>query len=237
MEIFGKSYRVPAILIISIVLVLFFVVSMVVYWQVDESANKTSGFMGSLAAGMLVAIVQMFVAWYDYYKNEQLRKIELIEILYDRDSRGKYEKYIKDAKSHIDVMGVTAARFFAHFADLDKNASEGAKVIIYALERGVNVRILLPSENYLPNDKKNAASLVFEIYKKLSERYDRIELKYFNHTPAHSVFRIDDTCIIGPVFPEVESKYTPALHLKNTSPIAIKYIDYFETEWMNAKKA
>ena len=236
MEIFGKSYRVPAILIISILLVIIFAVSIIVYWQTDESA-KTSGFMGSLAAGMLVAIVQLFIAWYDYYKNEQLRKIELLEILYDRDSRGKYEKYIRGAKSHIDVMGVTAARFFAHFADLDKNASEGAKVIIYALERGVSVRILLPSADYIPNNKRNAASVVLEQYKNLSERYDRIELRYFNHTPAHSIFRIDDTSIIGPVFPEVESKYTPAMHLKNTSPIAIKYIDYFETEWKEAKKA
>ena len=161
MEIFGKSYRIPAILIISILLVIIFAVSIIVYWQTDES-TKTSGFMGSLAAGMLVALVQLFIAWYDYYKNEQLRKIELLEILYDRDSRGKYEKYIRVAKSHIDVMGVTAARFFAHFADLDKNASEGAKVIIYALERGVSVRILLPSADYLLKEKRNAPSVWIE---------------------------------------------------------------------------
>ena len=236
MEVFGKNYRVPALLVISFLLVILLIVSLVAYWQMD-STSKLSGLTSSLAAGFVVAIIQLLIAGYDYYQNEKLKKLELIEILYDRDSRGKYEAYIKKAKSHIDIMGVTASRFFDHFADLDKDASEGAKTLIYALERGVHVRILLPLDNYLSNEKKrNAAKVVLGKYKELSERYDQIEIRYFDHSPAHSIFRIDDTSIVGPVFPEVESKYTPALHLKNTSPIALKYNKYFETEWVKAKR-
>ena len=61
-----------------------------------------------------------------------------------------------------------------------------------------------------------------------------IDIRYFNHTAAHSIFRVDDTCIIGPVFPELESKYTPALHVMNSSPVALNYMDYFESEWNQA---
>lgn len=236
MDFFGKSIRVPAILIISGILVILLIVLIIFLWQSEDPNSKLSGFIISLTAGLLIAIVQLGIAWYDYAKNSELRKLELKEIFYDRDSRNKYEVYIKSSKRQIDVMGVTANRFFSHFADLDANASVGAKTLIYALEQGVTIRILLPLDKYLPNEeKKNAAKVVLEKYKELHNRYNKIELRYFDHSPAHSIFRVDDTCIVGPVFPDVESKYTPALHLNNTSPMAVKYINYFDSEWEEAK--
>jgi hypothetical protein len=71
----------------------------------------------------------------------------------------------------------------------------------------------------------------------IKEKYPNysLEVKYFNHIPAHSIFNVDDKCIVGPVFPEVESKYTPALFLRNSSPIADKYLKYFEYEWNKAE--
>lgn len=240
MGVFGKSIRVPAILIISILLVIFMIVSFAIYWQTEDSASKLGGLFGSLAVSLLVAIIQLVIAWNDYAKNAELRKLELKEILYDRDSRKKYEGYIKNSKRQIDVMGVTASRFLDHFGDLDNNATKEAKTLIFALEQGVYVRILVPSpeEKYLGSkEKMDKASNALEKYKKLSARYDNIKLKYFDHSPAHSIFRIDDTCIVGPVFPDVESKYTPALHLNNTSPMAVKYINYFDSEWGKAKPA
>ena len=238
MGVFGKSIRVPAILIVSLLLVTLMIVSFVIYWQTDDSASKLGSLLGSLAVSLLVAIIQLVIAWNDYAKNAELRKLELKEILYNRDSRGKYEAYIKKSVSQIDVMGVTASRFFDHFGDLDNTASEEAKPLICALMRGVRVRILvpLPDKKYLKSEENlNKASNALVKYKKLSAMYDNIELRYFDHFPAHSIFRIDDTCIVGPVFPEVESKYTPALYLQNTSPMAVKYINYFDSEWEEAK--
>ena len=240
MEIFGKSIRVTAVLIISLLLVILMIVSFVIYWQTDGLDSKLGSLFGGLAVSLFVAIIQLIIAWNDYAKNAELRKLELKEILYNRDSRGKYEAYIKKSVSQIDVMVVTASRFFDHFGDLDNNASEEAKTLVFALMRGVRVRILvpLPDKKYLKSDEKiNKASNALEKYRKLSTKYDKIELRYFDHSPAHSIFRIDDTCIVGPVFPEVESKYTPALYLKNTSPMAVKYINYFDSEWEDAKPA
>lgn len=236
MNVLGKSYGI----LVAILLVALLVILIVVYWNIDDPSNKLSGFSVSLAASLAVALIQLGLASYEYKHNEKLRELELKEILYNRDSRVKYEAYIKNSRRQIDIMGVTASRFFEHFGDLDDNASEEAKALIYALERGVRVRILLPlpQENYLNNEEKMIkAKNALEKYRKLSARYDKIELKHFDHSPAHSIFRIDDTCIIGPVFPKVESKYTPALHLMNTSPMAVKYINYFDSEWEEAKPA
>lgn len=234
MGVFGKSYG----MFVALLLAALLVVLIVIYWNIDDPSNKFSGLSVSLAASLAVALIQLGLASYEYKHNEELRELELKEILYNRDSRVKYEAYIKKSKRQIDLMGVTASRFFEHFGDLDDNAPEEAKALIYALERGVRVRILLPHEKYLNSEEKlNKAKNALEKYRKLSARYDKIELKHFDHSPAHSIFRIDDTCIIGPVFPEVESKYTPALHLMNTSPMAIKYINYFDSEWGNAMPA
>lgn len=239
MKIIGKNYRPSSILVISSFLVLFLFLVVIVYLSEDDTASKLSAFTCSLAAGLVVAIIQLIIAWRDYSKNEELRKLKLLEILYDRDSRTKYETYIKESKRNIDVMGVTAARFFSHFADTDMAATENAKVLLNAMGRNVKVRILLPSDEFLPNDtKREDANRVKVQYSKLKEKYpDNIEIRYFAHTAAHSIFRIDDTCIIGPVFPSLESKYTPALHVMKSSPMALNYMDYFDTEWKDAQKA
>ena len=230
--------RPSSILAISIFLVLLLIFVVVIYLLEDDTASKLSAFTCSLAAGLVVAIIQLIIAWRDYSQNEELRKLELLEILFDRDSRTKYETYIKKSKRNIDVMGVTAARFFSHFADTDMAATENAKVLLNAMGRNVKVRILLPSDQFLPSDtKRQDANRVRVQYRKLKERYpDNIEVRYFDHTAAHSIFRIDDTCIIGPVFPRLESKYTPALHVMKSSPMALNYMDYFETEWKDAEK-
>ena len=88
----------------------------------------------------------------------------------------------------------------------------------------------------LPESKKADYAKVRTKYKELIQRYPNVEIRYFNHIAAHSIFRIDDTCIVGPVFPNLESKNTPALHVMKSSPIALHYMDYFETEWKDAKK-
>jgi len=235
MKVFEQKFKIRVSKLILIALCILLIVSIIFYFLIDDPGTMLGAIFGSLIAGIIVAIIQYCIALQDYNQTEKLKELELIEILYNRDTRDRYEAYIKSACSNIDVMGVTASRFFSHFADLDTNASERAKVLLYALEQGVQVRILLPLEKYLPNEeKKNAARIVKGKFEELANRYDNIKLRYFDHLPAHSIFRIDDTCIVGPVFPEVESKYTPALRLKNTSPVARKYIAYFDSEWENA---
>lgn len=236
MEIYDKSVRVSLSLVATFLLVILIVISLYIFWRAGDDEGKMAGLTGSLAAGLIVAIIQFVLGWLDYAQTKELKKLKLIEILYNRDSRDKYESYIKNSKRNIDVMGVTAVRFFNHFADTDHAASEGAKVLLNAMDRNVKVRVLLPLEKHLPNEiKRQDASRIRVQYGELKKKYPHnLEIRYFNHTAAHSIFRIDDTCIIGPVFPELESKYTPALHLMSSSPMALNYLNYFESEWNQA---
>lgn len=235
MVFFNKSYKISASVIIIGLLIILTAVSLIGYLAADNSDGKWGGLLGSLTAGLIVAIIQFLIAWQDYAQTEKLKKLKLIEILYNRSARDKYTDYIKNCNRELDVMGVTAVRFFNDFADTSTHASEDATVLLKALDRKVHVRVLLPSDDYIPELKKIDSAKVRSIYKELHQ-YQNLEIRYFNHTAAHSIFRIDDTCIIGPVFPELESRNTPALHVMSSSPMAVNYLDYFESEWENAEK-
>lgn len=241
MEVFGKKVKMTMSMVILVVLVLLLVVTFFVYYKTDDHSSPNSlwgPLFGSLAAGLIVAIIQYLIAWQDYKQTEKLKALKLKEVLYYRNTKSKYEEFIKGTNRTLDVMGVTAVRFFRDFADTTQGAPDSSKVLLHALERGVNLRILLPSDKYLPNEsKRQDSNRVRAQYSELKKKYQyNLEIRYFNHIAAHSIFKMDDTCIIGPVFPELESKNTPALHVMNSSPMALNYIDYFESEWKQAKQ-
>lgn len=231
MEIFKKNIKIKATFIIFICLVLFTI--FIGIWLSKTDNTKVWAILGSLFAGIIVAIIQFIIAWQDYNQTEKLKELELIKVLYDRDSRTFYEEYIKSAKRKINMMGVTASRFFNDFADDSPNATSNAKVLLDALQRNVEVRILLPESDYVDINKSGDVEKVKQFVKTINSKFPNYSLvvKYFSHIPAHSIFNVDDKCIVGPVFPELESKYTPALYLRNSSPLADKYLTYFDKEW------
>jgi len=231
MKIFTKNVKINATVIIFTCLLLATVVFGLLFWNTNDT--KILAIFGSLFAGLIVAIIQFIIAWQDYNQTEKLKELELIKVLYNRDSRTFYEEYIKKAKREINMMGVTASRFFNDFADDSPNATSNAKVLLDALQRNVKVRILLPESDFVDENKKQDVAKVKLHVKGIKDKYPNysLQVKHFEHVPAHSIFNVDDKCIVGPVFPELESKYTPALYLRSSSPLADKYLTYFNDEW------
>lgn len=234
MDVFSKSSKISNSAIIIIILAIFTIGTLCAYLYIDNLDARWCAILGSLVAGLIVAIIQFLIAWQDYVQSDKLKELKLIEILYNRASRNKYADYIKSCNRNLDVMGVTAVRFFNDFADTSSGAPENATVLLNALNRTVQVRILLPLDEFLPDSKKNDSARVRAKIKELNH-YQNLQVRYFSHTASHSIFRIDDTCIIGPVFPELESRNTPALHVMKSSPMALNYMDYFNSEWDKAK--
>lgn len=236
MKIFTKKFKMSMSIVVLAILVILLVIVGILYWRENNPSSNWGAILGSLIAGLLVAIIQFLISWQEYQETEKLKELKLVEVLYNRRTKEQYCEYIKSATRKLDVMGSTAVRLFRDFADTTKGAPENSRVLLLALDRGVKVRILLPSEELLPNDEKRQDAK--EVNARRNEiNHENLEIRYFEHKAAHSIFRIDDTCIIGPIFPDIESRNTPALHVMSSSPMAINYLDYFDSEWDRAKEA
>lgn len=230
-NIFKSTVKIKlSIIILLVLVVLAFIVTI---WYYKVSDERLLAILGSLIAGIFVAIIQFLIAWQDYRSTEKLKNLQIKEVLLNRDKRDFYENYVKSAKKVLDMMGVTGSRFMEHFANDDEDAPQNSKVLLEAMSKGVQVRILIPDYDFLStvSDKRNEEN-ARERYRRIKESFPKnFHVRYFKHVPAHSVFLVDDECIVGPIFPELSSKYTPALYLKSKSPFAEKYIDYFNNEW------
>lgn len=230
-EIFSKKIKLNVLIII--VLVILVIICVCWKWYTMNTTSPIGAILSSIIAGLIVALIQLGLSWWDYQMMQKIEKLRLIEILYDRDNRTYYADLIDKSRREIRVMGTTARRFFEHFADMTTGARPEAQVLISALNRGVKVKLLLPSESHIAHNKIADHKQVSETLRSIKKKYPsaEIDIRYFDHIPAHSIFMVDSECIVGPVFEYVESKNTPALHLKNESPFAEKYLAYFEQEW------
>jgi hypothetical protein len=110
MNIFKTNIKIRATVIVIACLILATIAIWIWYGNTDNP--KVSAILGSLFAGLIVAIIQFIIAWKDYKQTEKLKELELIEVLYDRSDRNFYTEYIRRSKQQISMMGVTASRFF-----------------------------------------------------------------------------------------------------------------------------
>lgn len=235
-NLFQKNLKISVSFVIIVAFFIAIIVMLVIYPKCNPE-GLAAPLLGSLIAGLFVAFLQFVIEWEDYREKEKLMKLHLIQIMYNRADARFYSSLIEDSKGEIKVMGVTASRLFNDFCDFDERATPEKKSLIEALARNVNVKVLLPSKDYLPDSKKTKFDEVKEIAKRLSQNYpDHFAIRYFSHTPAHSVFMVDEECIVGPIFPNIESRYSKSLFLKNKSPFAQDYFRYFDEEWSIAQE-
>ena len=75
MSIFNKSYKISASVVIAGLLMILTVASLIGYLVADNSDSKWGGILGSLTAGLIVAIIQFLIAWQDYAQTEKLKKL------------------------------------------------------------------------------------------------------------------------------------------------------------------
>lgn len=229
MNVFNKTRKIKTIWIVILVITIAVIFLTYFYYRIEDNSQKLLGLYSGLITGLFIAIIQLLLNFYEYEKIDKLRSMKIININDNRDSEDYYRGLIKESKETIDIMGVTMDRLFDDFADSDSPRDE-KKVLIMAINRGVKVRFLLPKKEFLTDKNKPKFDLVYEKITKLN-----IEVRYFDHYPAHSIFKIDETCIVGPVFQELQSKDTPAIHFEKNSPFVKKYLDHFEYEWNSSE--
>lgn len=210
------------------------IIVLITIWHINDKQNfDIKTFLG-LLVGILIAMIQRLVSLDEAHKIKLYKELGLNRILLHRDSEDEYRERIKKVQDKLYIMGHTAKRLIEHFADVQGRADK--KVLLEALSRGVDVRILISNKQYLNESKK----IEFETTKSkmlhIKELHSNFIVKYYNHIPTHSLFLCDKECLIGPIFTNLESRDTPTLDMSYDGEYASKYIKYFDNEWNNAEE-
>lgn len=221
--------------VLTLLILINIIIGLLFFNNTFDNFPKVEILMGGLITGLFVSIVQFLMSWNSFRADERMNHLRIISVLPNRDDRTFYTKYLQTATTSIDIMGTTAKRFFEHFADEENHASKNSKVLFNRLDKGVKVRILLPQKKFIGPERQNDVDAVNSILVRLSKKYSNLNYKYFSHQANHNIFRVDDVSIIGPTFSKVSSKNTPGIHIKNTSPLAQKYLMHFNEEWVKGE--
>lgn len=216
--------------------VLFFLIALLLisYWLDVLPGEKWGAIISGLLTGLIVFAFQIWLSWQEILKLDAYDALKIIKILPRRSDREYYGKLLATAKEQILLQGVTVQRFLEDFASKE-DRQEDAKVLLAALGKNVKVRILAASPDYLVDKRnKDKAEQAQIRMKELASQFRNFEYAYFSHPPSHVILTVDGEngeSIVGPVFPKVSSKLTPAIHIRNSSEYVKHYLEYFEKEW------
>ncbi len=233
MEIFKKQVNIYLYKIIIVVVLLVIFILSVNYFKSDPYLPVTP-LLGGMITGLSVALLQLLLMWTEHKEMEKIKKLGIKMILAHRDDEALYRKVIENAKEEIRVLGNTAVRFMNDFAD---EARTDKKALIDALNRKVRVKFLLPKSDLLWNaNDKDRANISLRSIQQLKNKYgDLVELRYYSHSPFHSLVLADNDCFVGPIFPNRTSKNTPTIYTDRNSIFAQSYLEYFDFEWKDAQ--
>lgn len=197
-----------------------------------KSANpKLEPLLAGVVTGLIVAIIQYLLHWNEHTEIEAIKGLGIQRILPHRDEKLYYQAVLARADREICVLGNTASRFLEDFAHSSRTDS---RTMLEALGRGVRVRILLPKAAHLPEEDRHRAEASKKRLCEIAREFNKLECKYFDHAPMHSLVKVDSECLVGPIFPHLKSKDSPTIHAYEYSPLVGEYLKYFEKEWTNA---
>ena len=229
-SLFAKTKTISIFCLILLILLSVLVGALLLYNWIDS--EKWAAILGGIISGLIAIVVTLCLSYYEFRKIEHFKQLGIRDVLPERTDKNYYEQVIQNAKTHIQVMGTSCTRFLEDFGD--QKRPEHALVDALNSNNSLKVQILVPNENNMdtPSKAKFEADINKRVINELTQKYsDRFKIKRFNFPPTHSLVRADNHLIVGPVFPKVDSRHTPAIHLDTSSEYAKKYIQYYEEVW------
>jgi len=230
------SVSIGAMIFWLIAIIVCIAVVMVVYIDPTDDAASSSSKLFAISAGLLSGLVVMLgqyvIEWKRDSDLELFRKTRIKDVLITRSDEAYYSALVSSSTFRIDVLGVTASRFLEDFAS-ENNPRPEKRVLLDALQRKVNVRILLPDREFLLTEKdKHSHDVAKARMASLANQFPGLfHYRYFSHRAAHSIVVVDSDCLLGPVFPNVDSKVTPAVRSEVAGDFSAPYLRYFASEW------
>lgn len=234
MDVFKKNIGIPSFVFIIVIMFILAVSFFGLYYLYDSS-SKWSAIYAGLFTAFSVATVQLFISYYEHKRLNKYEEMGVKDIVKQRRGKDYYGKIIRNCKKEVSLMGNTAARFMSDFADSDASDNDA---LIQAMNKGANIRILVPKPEHLNEAQAfQVNNETIPLFNRLNQSHkERVQLKFYDSPPLHSIMILDDLCIVGPVFSGVKSENTPAITFSKDSDFVRPYIQYYENIWDQAKE-
>jgi hypothetical protein len=216
----------------SQLLLLFYIIIIItlaaLYFLDIIESTKIQPLIGGGLVSAIAVFAQFIMQYKDFYNNEELKANGVVKFLERRDDKSYYEIIINETKEKLDLLFYTGKRFSEDFCQ----DFEGDNAIVKALEKGVNIRVLLINKSMLPEDEYSNFDIAEKNFKRLKSKYKgKFNLKYYNHIQTHNIFSNEKISIIGPYFHNKKSKYSNSIHFLKSSPYVKDFECFFESEW------
>lgn len=192
--------------------------------------NEIKTLITGVVSGLVVWVLTFATQVQPLKKLQEFQKTGLIALRDGRYDENYYSLILKKARSRVDVTGTSCSRFLRDFLDGKANRH----VLLDAMRKNgtLKVRLLVPnSENMSEQSRKKFQAeerIVDSVSKELPEQF---KVQYLSNPASHSFVMTDNDFIGGPVFPEDQSKDSPALHIAASTDYATKHQSYFEYLW------
>jgi hypothetical protein len=224
------SYRLSWIVLIGLIVIL----GVCGYLYSQGNLNeKWLALIGGLISSLIAVGIQFLMGWNEHREIESFKEMGLLKVLPNRDGKETYYyELLKNAKKRLDFLGNTSYSFLDDFGGTNIEAGEKVSAILRAMERGVNVRIMVIDRDNLDPSKHQKFDAAEIKLKALSDiKPNQFKYTYIDQTPSYTLVTVDDECIVGGIIPLVESDVTSAVHALKSSPFLKCYLDHFDKSW------
>lgn len=234
---YKKSLELPIRWVFLGLLIFLLAVFVYLSWQLIRGIEDGINYLlfscvTGILSGLVVWFLQFLIKWFELAEVDRVRGLQIRDVLVSRDDEVYYRKVIAKARQRVWVLGVTANRFLDDFASHESPKPE-KKVLIDLLNKGVDVRFLLPKKDFLDKEKDKAKFDASQLSLRwLSEQFpETFQVKFFEDRPVESMVVVDDEMLYGPVFRDSSSKDTPTIHASVKGSLSKKYLKHFESKW------
>jgi hypothetical protein len=202
------------------------------YLELDDQSAKMIALLGGLVGALVVSILTSATTLKLSQEVSRYRDMGVKSVLRNRHDKEYYRAIVRNAKEDVRVMGASCTRFIEDF--LDKRSEDSVLVTALRVNPALRVRLMAPGDIYMASATRARSDETNRYLVELTKEFgDRVELRRFDHKPAHSFVIVDEDLIAGPVFESSKSKYAPAVHVTMSTEFARKYSEYFDAEWEN----
>ena len=186
--------------------------------------------LGGLLGGLVVYAISFLTDIGRWRQLDRFNRMGIKDILSTRHQVTYYGPIVSRARTEVLVMGTSCHRFINDFMD-DRSDD---KVLLDQLRKHIDltVRILIPTAGRMDDESRAKFDLVKEKLRRVMNEFPgRVELRRFDDVARLSMVMVDEELITGPVFPGIESRQSPAVHVDRRTEYGTKFKDFFDDLW------